>query len=108
MASLAFSEKLGTTSPQGLAEILKTLHTNQRLLIGLGHVPWIYTFQAWFPLLIPSTVKFRAFATEMINRRRARTPSTPDLFSYLLQAEESKVVVFPVEWEARLSIVAGR
>jgi hypothetical protein len=108
MASLAFSEKLGATSPQEVTEIFKILHINQRLLVGLGHVPWIYTFQAWFPSLIPSTVKFRALATEMINRRRARIPSTPDLFSYLLQAEECKKAVFPVEWEARLSIVAGR
>jgi hypothetical protein len=108
MSSIAFSEEHGQRSSKELGEILSTLHTNQRLLIGLGHVPWIYTFREWFPFLIPSTEKFRAFATEMLARRRALKPTTPDLFSYLLQAEDSKTPHFPVEWEARLSIVAGR
>jgi hypothetical protein len=108
MSSIAFSEEHGQRSSQELGEILSTLHTNQRLLIALGHVPWIYAFREWFPFLIPSTGKFRAFATEMLVRRQALKPPMPDLFSYLLQAEDSKTPQFPVEWEARLSIVAGR
>ncbi len=108
MASLVFSECSGTHSHCEISSALKTLHTNQQLLIGLGHVPWIYTFQAWFPFLIPSSVKFRAFANGMIHRRRERTPEVPDLFSYLSQAENSEEPVFPVDWEARLAIVAGR
>ena len=82
--------------------MLSTLHTNQLLLIGIGHVPWVYTFREWFPFLIPSTAKFRAYATEMLNRRLTLKPTTPDLFSYLSQAENSDLPHFPIEWEARL------
>jgi hypothetical protein len=108
MSSISFSEEHGQRSSQELAEMLSTLHTNQLLLIGIGHVPWVYTFREWFPFLIPSTAKFRAYASEMLNRRLALKPTTPDLFSYLSKAENSDSPHFPVEWEARLSTVAGR
>jgi cytochrome P450 family 628 len=108
MASLVFSENFHTHSRSEISSVLKTLHTNQQLLIGLGHVPWIWTFQAWFPFLVPSAVKFRAFAAETINRRRKTMPEVPDLFSYLSQAEDSGNPTFPVDWEARLAMVAGR
>jgi hypothetical protein len=108
MSSISFSEEHGQRSSQELAEMLSTLHTNQQLLIGLGHVPWVYTFREWFPFLIPSTAKFRAYASEMLHRRLALKPTTLDLFSYLSQAEDSDSPHFPIEWEARLSTVAGR
>jgi hypothetical protein len=108
MSSISFSEEHGQRSSQELADMLSTLHTNQQLLVGIGHVPWVYTFREWFPFLIPSTAKFRAYATEILNRRLTLKPTTPDLFSYLAQAENSDMPHFPIEWEARLSMVTGR
>jgi hypothetical protein len=91
------------------SESYEQLRESQRAIGTYGHVPWWYSVASKFAFLIPQNDTFTRLATRMIDKRRKFTPKVPDLFSYLLPSEKNGGGAgFPMSWEARLAMVAGR
>ena len=109
MSQSTFSRQFDLDSGDQTKIALQSLHESQALLGTYGHVPWIYAIAKYCTGLLPSNDRFTKLANRMVAHRRNQKPESPDLFSFLFQTENNpEAAGFPLEWEARLAIVAGR
>jgi hypothetical protein len=109
MAKLTFSLDFPVEGLQVAREALARLDRSQTLLSTFGHVPWVYAIAKYIPGLLGSNAQFTILADGLVQRRRDLEPEAADLFSCLLRTENNpEAAGFPLSWEARLAIVAGR
>lgn len=109
MASSTFSKEFDHEGPESARSLLDALHQSQEGLGSYGHVPWIYNTPLSELGPQTSSEKFTQIANLICEQRRSIKPDRPDLFSHILKTEGNPDSAgFPIHWEARLAIVAGR
>ncbi len=109
MLGSTFSRESNVAQNGEVQRALESMMASQSQLGIYGHVPWLYPIAGYIPSILAGNEAFTTFARRMVDERRKHKPTAPDLFSYLFETENNPdSAAFPLEWESRLAIVAGR
>ncbi|CAH0015559.1 unnamed protein product, partial [Clonostachys rhizophaga] len=89
MGDLAFGRSFNMLRDGAAHKYMKSSHDNMLTATAFSHLVWIFPIVKKIPVLNYGHVQLQKWLTEQVKQRRESPPTTPDIFSWLLNGFES-------------------
>lgn len=113
MGDLAFGRSFNMLRYGAAHKYMKSSHDNMLTATAFSHLVWIFPISKKIPGLNYGHVQLQKWLTEQVKQRRESPPTTPDIFSWLLNGFENLDHPTPQDevnlvGDEHLVVVAGR